>query len=35
MTRSSIEFATKIFLLTLVCVFIWTVVQVLKQVGLM
>ncbi len=35
MTRSSIEAATKIFLVALILVFIWTVFQVLAQVGLL
>jgi hypothetical protein len=35
MTRSSIETATKIFLVALICTFVWTVVKVLQQMGLM
>lgn len=35
MTRSSIEAATKIFLVALILTFIWTVYKVLAQVGLM
>lgn len=34
MTRTSIEFATKIFIVLLSLVFIWTVVKVIEQVGL-
>ncbi len=34
MTRSSIEAATKIFIVALICVFIWTVTKVLAQMGL-
>ena len=34
MTRSSIETATKIFIVALICVFVWTVFKVLMQMGL-
>jgi hypothetical protein len=34
MTRTSIEAATKIFLVALILTFIWTVYKVLAQVGL-
>ena len=33
MTRSSIEAAAKIYIVTLICVFIWTVTKVLAQIG--
>lgn len=35
MTRTSIEFAAKIYILALTVVFIWTVTKVLGQMGLM
>jgi hypothetical protein len=35
MTRTSIETATKIFLVALICVFIYTVTKVLHQMGFM
>jgi len=35
MTRSSIEAATKIFLVALILTFIWTVTKVLQQMGFM
>lgn len=35
MTQSSIEFAIKIFLVSLILVFIWTVTLVLRQMGFM
>ncbi len=35
MTRASIEFATKIYIVALTIVFIWTVTKVLAQMGLM
>lgn len=35
MTRSSIEAAAKIYIVALICVFIWTVTKVLAQMGLM
>lgn len=35
MTRASIELATKIYIVTLSIVFIWTVTKVLAQMGLM
>ena len=34
MTRKSIELATKIYILALSAVFIWTVMLVLEQIGL-
>ncbi len=34
MTRSSIEAATKIFLVALICTFIYTVYRVLLQIGI-
>jgi hypothetical protein len=33
MTRSSIEAATKIYIVALILVFIWTVYKVLAQIG--
>ncbi len=33
MTRSSIQFATKVFIVLLSCVFLWTVYQVALEVG--
>lgn len=35
MTRTSIEFATKVYIVALTLVFIWTVTKVLAQMGLM
>jgi hypothetical protein len=35
MTRSSIEFAAKVYIVALIVVFIWTVTKVLAQIGLM
>ncbi len=35
MTRSSIEFAAKVYIVALIVVFIWTVTEVLAQIGLM
>jgi hypothetical protein len=35
MTRSSIEFAAKIYIVALTVVFIWTVTKVLAQLGWM
>jgi hypothetical protein len=35
MTRSSIEAATKIFLVALILTFLWTVTKVLHQMGFM
>lgn len=34
MTRSSIEAAAKIYIVALIIVFIWTVIKVLEQMGL-
>ena len=33
MTRSSIEKATIVYIIALICVFIWTVTKVLAQIG--
>ncbi len=33
MTRSSIEFAAKVYIVALICVFIYTVFKVLAQIG--
>jgi hypothetical protein len=33
MTRSSIELATKIFIVVLSCVFLWTLFKVAQEVG--
>ncbi len=33
MTRSSIEMATKIYIVALSCVFLWSVTKVLAQIG--
>jgi hypothetical protein len=35
MTRTSIELAAKIYIVTLFIVFIWTVTKVLSQMGVM
>lgn len=35
MTRSSIEAAAKIYIVALICVFIWTVTKVMAQIGWM
>lgn len=35
MTRTSIELATKIYIVALTLVFIWTVTKVLAQMGFM
>jgi hypothetical protein len=35
MTRSSIEAAAKIYIIALICVFVWTVYKVLAQIGWM
>ena len=35
MTRASIELATKIYIVAVSLVFIWTVTKVLEQMGLM
>jgi flagellar biogenesis protein FliO len=33
MTRTSIEFAAKVYIVALIFVFIWTVMKVLQQIG--
>lgn len=35
MTRTSIELAAKIYIVSLACVFIWSVTKVLAQMGFM
>lgn len=34
MTRTSIETAAKVYIVALICVFIWTVTKVLAQIGI-
>jgi len=35
MTRTSIETAAKVYIVALICVFIWTVFKVLTQIGIL
>jgi hypothetical protein len=35
MTRTSIETAAKVYIVALICVFIWTITKVLAQIGIL